>query len=259
MMKMNLSRYSKLLTSLLVFVVLAAGAAGAVTVSDANPPAEEQVGERIDATFTLNELYQNPSLEEWVLLGETELESVTWTVTLFDQAGNQIDQQSYDGESFEHPIDIESDASEVEVRIAGTVPAVANYTYDPPQQFQMAGFKQVREGGVESDIETYNVHYYTEESAQARQAIDDAQAAIEEAGGDEEAERILNNAISAYQAENFGNAEDLANQAQEEATQKKQGRERTQLLLIAGGGIVILGVIIGAVYLYRQRKTTSKL
>ncbi len=256
---MNSSLSSKVILSLLAAVVLVAGAAGAVSVNDVDVPRDAKVNDNIDATITFDTLYQDPSVENWTLQGETELEDAAWTITLTDQAGNQVGQQSYEGSEFAHPINIESDAAEVEVRLAGSVPAVGNYSYDPEQRFLVAGFQQAQEGGVESEIETFEAHHYTDRSSQAREAIQDAEAAIEEVGGNDEAQRILNNAISAYEAENFGNAIDLANQARNTAESAGESKERTQLLLMVGGAIVVIAIIVGAVYWYRNRQTTSKL
>lgn len=259
MTKMNSSLSSKVILSLLAAVVLVAGAAGAVSVSEVDVPREAPVNENIDATINFDTLYQDPSVEVWTLHGETELEDAAWTITLSDQAGNQVAQESYEGSEFAHQIDIETDAAEVEVRLAGNVPAVENYSYEPEQRFLVAGFRQAQQGGVESEIETFEAHHYTERSAQARQAIQDAEAAIEDVGGNQEAQQILNNAISAYEAENFGNAIDLANQAQNTAESAGKSEERTRLLLMAGGAIIVIAIILGAVYWYRKRQTTSKL
>lgn len=256
---MNSNLSSKVILSLFAAVVVVAGVAGAVSVSEADVPREGQVGENIDATFTFETLYQDPSVEAWTLQGETELGDAAWTITLNDQAGNQVAQESYEGSEFAHPIDIESDAAVVEVRLGGSVPAIGNYSYDPEQQFLVAGFQQAQEGGVETEIDTFEAHHYTERSAQARQAIQDAEAAIEDVGGNDDAQRMLNNAISAYEAENFGNAIDLANQARNTAESAAESEERNQLLLMAGGGVVVLAIIVGAVYWYRKRQTTSKL
>ncbi|NIX19489.1 MAG: hypothetical protein GWN07_06455, partial [Actinobacteria bacterium] len=137
----------------------------------------------------MTELFQNPSLEQWLLEGDTELDNVTWTVQVENQAGSQIDQQSYDGQTFEHQVSLENDHDLFRVTVTGTVPPVENYTYSPAETFVFAELNQARQGGTSDVIESYETHHYTEDSRAARQAIDEADAAIEAAGGHEEAER----------------------------------------------------------------------
>lgn len=254
---MNSSRSSSLLALLLV-LVLSVGAVGAVTVSQADAPDEAAVGDDLTATFVLTDLYSD--YDQWTLRGETELENVTWTVEVFNQAGDKLGgDHTYDGQSFGHPVDIENGDHEVRVTVTGTVPAVGNYTYDPAETFLFAELVQAREGGTSETIQTYETHHYTEESGEARQAIDDAQDAIDEAGGHQEAERTLDSAISAYENENFENAIDLASQAQETAERKQTNQTRNRLILLAVGALVLIGLVVGAVVYWRRSRTHSRL
>ncbi|MDZ7700783.1 MAG: hypothetical protein U5J98_01250 [Halobacteriales archaeon] len=257
---MNSSRSSSL-AALLLVLVLAVGAAGAATVSQADAPSEAQVGSDVQATFVLTELFQNPSLEQWSLEGDTELRNVTWTVQVDNQAGSQIAQETYDGQTFEHPVDLDNGDNEIRVTLTGTVPPVENYTYSPAEQFRFAELSQARQGGTSDVIESYETHHYTEDSRTARQAIDSAQAAIEAAGGHQEAQRTLNSAIDAYESEppNFELATDLANQAEDTATKAQSSQNRNRLILMAVGALVLIGLVVGAVIYWRRSRTHSRL
>ena len=255
---MNSSRSSSL-AALLLVLLLAVGAAGAVTVDQADQPGEAQVGSDVQATFVLSELFQNPSLEQWILSGETELNNVTWTVQVDNQAGSQIEQESYDGQSFEHPVDLADGDNEISVTVTGTVPPIGNYTYDPEETFVFANLQQAREGGTSDVIEAFETHHYTEDSRSARQAIDAGQAAIDEAGGHEEAERTLNSAIDAYESGNFDLAVDLATQAEETADKAQSNQSRNQLILMAVGALVVIGLVVGAVLYWQRHRTHSRL
>lgn len=259
MTRMNWNRCSRLLVVLVLGLVLAGGAAGAVTVSESDAPGEAEVGTEVSATVTLTELYQDPSLAEWTLQGETELTSVTWTITTFDQTGSQIGQRSVDSSTFEREVSTESDVSEIRIRITGDVPEVESWSYDPPQSFVLANLDQVPPGGSATDIETIETHHYTSESQEAREAIESAEAAIEETGANDEARSSLDSAISAYEAANFENAVNIAERAEEEARQSRQQSQQFQLVLYVVGAIVLIAVIVGAVYWYRQNQTASKL
>ena len=255
---MNSSRSSSLVALLLV-LVLAVGAAGAVTVSQADPPAEAQAGTDVQATFVLTELYQDPSIEQWTLEGETELGNVTWTVQVVNQAGSQIAQPSYDGQTFSHDVDIDSGAAELRVTLTGTVPPVENYTYSPEQAFRFAELSQVREGGTSDVIEAYDSHHYTEDSRTARAAVEAAQVAIDDVGGNQEAQRTLNSAIDAYESGNFQLAADLAGQAEDTADKAQSSQSRNRLILMAVGALVLLGLVVGAVIYWRRSRTHSRL
>lgn len=264
---MSSSRFSRwaILAAVAMLAVAAVGTAAAVQVADEDVPDEGQVGADYTATMTLGELYQNPDYTSWTLRGETELENVTWTVTTTDtDTGNQIDSQSFDGQTFNYSnIDAEAnDANQITVEVTGTVPSVENYTYPDEETFVVAELTQAREGGTSNEIASREAHHFTEGSQAARQAIGDAQDAIDaaqEAGGDTStAESSLDSAISVYESGNFEEAQNLANRAQDEADTAKSNaqstEQRNQLLLYAGVAIVVLALIGGGVYWYRQQQ-----
>ena len=246
------------LLAVLALLVAAGTPAAAIAANAEGVPAEAAVGNEVSSTFTITEPFKNPSLEQWTLYGETDLENVTWTVTLYDQTDAKVGQESYDGVNFTHQdVSADSGVSEIQVRVVGTVPAIAEYTYEPREEFLVASLTQLREGGTSNEIGTWSAHHYTADSKEAREEIESAEAAIAGASGSDtsEAEGILDNAISAYEAGNFGNAVDLANQAEQNANEAQQSNERTQLIMYVAGGLVVLLVLLGGGYIiYRSRQ-----
>lgn len=251
---MSSNRSFRILPIVLVTFVLAAGVAGAVTISEQDAPSSALAGSQVTSTFVFTDLYQNPSYESWTLKGETELENVTWTVQLLNQAGSVQGQQSYDGATFQERISLENDVAEVNIQITGTAPTVENYTYSPPPTFTFAAFNLAREGGSSAPIQEFETRHFTQESQEARDAIDEAQTAIDEVGGHEEAQGILNNAVSAYEAGNFENAVDLANEAKNRATSAQQQSQLVRFALLGVIGVIVLVAIAGGIWWYRQRQ-----
>ncbi|MFB6116898.1 hypothetical protein [Halosegnis sp.] len=248
---MSWSRCSKAFITVLFVLAAAVGPVAAVSTSAEGVPQEAQVGDEVTATYTFTDLYTD--YESWTLHGKTNMTNVTWTVTKFDQAGNQLSQQSYDGAEFGEAVDISEDTAEVRVRVRGTVPTIENFSYDPAEEFTLARFELRREGGAQQDITATSVHHYTNESAEARTTIEEAQSAIETASGDAEAEQTLRNAIEAYNSESFGLAVELANEAKTQAEQAQNTRNRNQLILYAVGGLVVLGLVVGSGVYLRSR------
>lgn len=262
MTKTSSSRCSSALLAVLAVVAAltaAATPAAAVAVGSEDVPEEAQVGAKVDATVTLDELYREPQLEQWTLTGETELTDVTWTVTYYDQTGAKVNQRSFDGQSFDGAdIAASEGVSEVEVRVTGTAPAVEEYTYDPAPTFAVMNLTQAREGGSSNDVGSWSARHYTEESTAARDAIDSARDAIDAAGGADtgEAETSLNNAIDAYEGENpdFELATNLANEAESKADEAAQSRQTVQYAMYGAGGLAVLGVLAGGVFWWRSRQ-----
>jgi hypothetical protein len=258
MTKTNLSRSSSLLIALLLLVSLAAPAA-AVSVGDATVPEEGEVGSQVEATVTLTELYRNPTLEQWQLEGQTELRDVTWSLSYVDQTGATVGREEFDGQNFtSSPIAAPDGTAEVRVRVTGTVPPVASYSYDPEQTFLFLSLTQSREGGNANAIESWETHHFTAASDQARNALDDANAAIDEAeaagGNPGEARNTLDQATNAYESENFGLAVELANEAQSQAESAQQSSRTFQLALYAVGGLVVIGVLVGGFLYWRSQQ-----
>ncbi|WP_132057958.1 hypothetical protein [Halorussus amylolyticus] len=256
---MNSNHYSKLLTLLFattLVVSAAAPAAAAVSVSASDAPSDAEVGEEVTTTYTLDRPFSE--YDEWTLNGETELESVTWTVKLYDQGGDKVSQESYDGQSFNHTLQSDTNAAEVEVTIEGTVAEVSDFTYDPAQMHLLTELNQVRDGGNSDTLDSWEFRPYTAESDEARSAIEDAEAAISDAESSgasvSDAEGDLEDAISAFDGENFELAGNLAGEATEGAESAAQSNQQTQMLLYGGVGLVVLVAIVGGALWYRSQQ-----
>ena len=256
---MNSIRCSRATTALLFVAVLlaAVGTAGAISVSQEGLPSESLVGDEVTVTYTIQDPFTDAP-NNWTLSGATELENVRWTVTVM-RAGTQVSEQTYSNQTFDHSLAIANNGDEVVVELDGTTPAVENYTYSSEETFHVASLTQATGNNTE-ELANDSAHHYTTESKEARAAIEDANAAIEEAGGNEEAEQLVENAISSYEAEDFENAVSLANQAQEKAEAAQQSQQTTQTLLLVAGAVVLLALLGGGIYYWRsQQETYSKL
>ncbi|MBX0294944.1 hypothetical protein [Haloarcula nitratireducens] len=236
-----------------------AGTASAFSVSAEGVPEETAVGSEVSVTYTVDDPFTGTS-NQWTLRGQTELRDVSWTVTVL-RAGSQVDQATYGGQNFSRALDIDNNGDEVRVQLTGTAPEVTNYTYEPPQQYTVAELTRVS-GNNEETFQNSTAHHYTEESRQARQAIDSAQRAIDGAGGNQEAENLVESAVSSYENDNFENARNLAEDAESTAQQAQQSQQNTRTLLLGGGAIVALLVLAGlgyALYTKSQGDDYSKL
>lgn len=258
----GLARLGGLATVVLATLLLCAAVAvpaAAVTVAEEDVTDEAAAGSKVTATVRLDALYQDPQLEQWTLAGETELVDVTWTVTLFDQTGAKVSQESYDGQEFSNASVAAADGTaEVEVRVTGTVPEVTEYRYDPPQRFTLMELDQTRTGGSSNEIGAWETHHYTDESRNARQAIDAAAAAIENAGGADtsEAEQTMGNAVSAFENGNFELATELGNEAESQASQARQSSRTMRLALYGVGALLVVGLAVGGFVYYRSQQDT---
>ncbi|MFB6110080.1 MAG: hypothetical protein ABEJ60_04310 [Halodesulfurarchaeum sp.] len=255
---MSSNRSSRLVVAALLLAVVAAGPAAAVTVSSGTVPPAAEVGSSVDVTYTFTDLYT--SYDRWTLTGETELTSVTWTVTTKGVGGEVIEQVSFTGHSFSYTIAKSAGVATVTVRVQGTVPEWSHWSYQPPQSLTIASFDETQSGGAVTNLTTSTTRPYTEASQAARTAIEEAQAAIDAAvaaGADvSEAKSLISNAISAYNAGNFQNAQDLAQDAKSSALAAKQSSQRTRTLMLIGGAVVVLALIGGAVYWYLSNRDT---
>lgn len=257
-MMMNSNRCSKLFALLLatLLVVSAVGPAAAMSASASGAPEKAKVGSDVTTTFTIQKPFSD--YDSWTLNGTTDLSDVTWTVKLYDQGGEKIGQKSYDGQSFDHSL-AKSDAYEVKVKVQGTVPEVTNFTYDPAQSLLLAELTQVRQGGSSEAIaDPWTFRPYTEESAEARSAIENAEGTIEDAeesgASVSDAESTLSDAVSAFDGENFGLATDLAGKAEDSASSSQQSNQQTQMLLYGGIGLLALVLVVGGLFWYRNQQ-----
>jgi hypothetical protein len=257
MERTNSSRSSEFVAVLAVAVLLLSAVAvpvAAVSVAEEDVPSDSEVGTQVSATITLNELYQNPQLEQWRLSGETDLQNVTWTMVYYDQTGAKVSQESVDGQNVTgSQISADDGVSEVEVTVTGTVPAVEEYTYDPEEEFLFAALSQTREGGSSNAIDSWATHHYTADSREAREAIDSAGSALEDVSN-EDAQGDYESAVDAYEAGNFDNAITLAERAEEKANSAEQSQQTTQLILMGVGGLLVVGLLVGGVLYWRSQQ-----
>lgn len=260
---MNSSRSSKVGLALLALLVAAAVPAAGVSVSDEGVPEEASLGEQVSGTFTLTELYTNQT-DSWTLTGTTELQNVTWTVKLYNQADRQLGEtHESTGQSFSQDISVDDDVAKVVVTVTGTVPdseSAVNWSYDPAQSMTMVAFDGGQPGGATDPIDNATFQPTTQKSQEARSAIDAAKSAIESAessgAGVSSAQDLLESAVNSYDNGNFQTAIDVASNAESQAESAKQSSEQTSLLLKVGGGIVVLAVLAAIVYVLLQRRQT---
>jgi hypothetical protein len=241
---------------LAVVLVAATGAATAVTMTEDDVPEEKQVGTDVTATVTLTDLYANSS--EWELRAESNLTgTLDWGVSKAQFGNAGTSNENVTGSTYETTINRDDDVETVTITVTGTVPVKANstYNYDPRQNISAITVYRVA-GGQEEVVGTANVEYYSNASNSAREAIEDAQDAIEEAGGDSEAEDTLEGAISSYNNGNFPNAQRLAEKAKDQAEQTNQSQQTTQLLIYGGLGVAFLAIVVGGVWYWRQQQDT---
>lgn len=272
---MTSSRCSKATAlALLAVLVLAAVSmpAAAVSVSEESFPEEAAAGSTVEATVTLTDLYQNPEFKRWALVGETQLENVTWLVELRNLQGNTVATRQYNTTSFNlSGISTESQygaISEVSVTVRGVAPTVNEYTWPEEETFVVMKLGQRAGASGSNPIDTWRAHHYTTGTEddpgtrEVRSALNDARSAIDsarEADADvSSANSTLQNAVSAYENGNFGNALDLAQKAQTEAedaeARANRSAQTTQLLLFGGGGLVVLLAIGGGVWYWRNQQ-----
>ena len=253
---MNSSRCSKLAVGFLVLLAVVAAPAAAVAVSG-DAPGAAKIGEKQTTTFTITEPFSD--YEEWTLQMQTELEDVTWQVTTFDNADNQVAEETFTGQSASYDLQASSGVVRVEVKLVGTVPDANNWSYEPAQQFTYAKFVQSQQGGASDTLTTLETRPYTDASQEARNAIADAEDAIDNAEGAADvsgAESDLQDAIEFYNSGNFQQAIENANEAEQAANSAASSAEQTNTLLMVGAGVVVLLVVLGGVYWYLQQRDT---
>ncbi len=135
---------------------------------------------------------------------------------------------------------------------------MSEWQYEPEHKVLVMELSQVRLGGTSEVIGTIEVSPYNLESKAARESIDKANVVVSEVD-DEEAKQTIENAISAYNAGNFDNAEDLARQSEENALATGDSRERKGLIVRIVGFVIAMALIGGTIVWYRSTRHKSRL
>ncbi|WP_136688900.1 hypothetical protein [Halorhabdus amylolytica] len=237
------------LLAVLALTLVAVGTGAAVTV-DTNAPSEAQAGEVTSVTITISDVYEDA--DQWTLTGSTGLVDVQgWEVTKVTPSG-EGGTSTFDGETFEVPIEAGENLDHVNVTVTGTVPQVQAFSYDPPQSFEAVTL--TREGGGQvEEIETVSIHHYTPDSKDARGVIEEAEAAVNDSDS-QDARNRLNTAISAFEDGSFDTARTAAADAQDTAESAESSAQTMQYVLYGVGAIVVLALIGGGIYYYRSQQ-----
>jgi hypothetical protein len=241
---------------LLAISLMAVGTAAAISVSGTAPaPAEN--GTEVTMTTTVQEPFDDAP-DQWTLQGETELENATWTVEAYNQRGTVVNQQITSGSNVSQDLNFDNDATRVNVTVTGTVPDLTTFDYEDrsTENYTVMSLTQANGDAIDR---TWNAHRYTNGSQSAREAIDEAAAAVDEADGNA-GQEDLDQAISAYNAGNFENAISLADDAQSTAEENTSDDSGLPIALIAGVIVVLLIVVGGGIYYWKsQQENTSRL
>jgi hypothetical protein len=259
---MNSSRYSELGAVLAVAVLLAVAAvpAAAVTI-EGDAPTTAQVGEQQQTTFTITDPFSE--YEEWTLRAETDLTEVTWQVTTFDNAGNQVNEETLTGQTMEYQLAASSGVVRAEVRLVGTTPQATafDWSYEPPQQITYAEFIETQQGGSSEVLETMNTRPYTDASQEARDAIAAAQQAVDDAQGSgagvSGAQSDVDDAVEFFNSGQFDSAVENAEEAEQTANNAASSAQQTDTLLMIGAGVVVLALLGGGIYWYLQQRDSG--
>ncbi|MFB6142360.1 MAG: hypothetical protein ABEJ30_03340 [Halorientalis sp.] len=219
----------------------------ALSTSAEGVPQNASVGTEVSATVTIEDPFTEAP-DQWQLEGTTELQNVSWTVTILDQ-GQQVRQRTFGGQSFTIPLSRADGGDEVRIQVTGNVPEIQNYTYRPAESTDVARlFRQ--SGNNREEIGNWTLRPYTQESQAARSAIRNASQAIEATDAGQGAQRSLEQAISAYNSEDF----DAAISNAEDAQAAARGAQQTQTLLYAAVAVVVLALVIGGIWYWRKQQ-----
>jgi len=224
---------------LVVLLFAAVGTAAAVTV-DGSSPGPAQVGESMEYNATIEEPFRDAP-DQWTLQGSTDLANASWTVQVTAQ-GDPVETIDRGGDNFTYDLDSATGATEVEITVSGDVRPIDDFAYEDRSGENHTVLTVARlSDGTTNELASFTGHRYTAASQEARNAID---AAIE--ANDGRTDKI-DQAISAYDNENFENAVALAEEAE-------SGAQSSQLILYAVAAVVVLALIGGGIYYWRQQQ-----
>ncbi len=257
---MSWNHYSSLIP-IVIGIVLIGGIVGATSMGQGGI-SQAEIGSDVTVETMVTELYitDTGSIDVWTLRGESLLERVTWTVTEINAADRPIEgsKKVYAGKVFEQGVSLDDSIVKIKVEVSGTVPEVSDWQYEPEHKVLIMELSQVRLGGTSEVIGAIEVLPYNLESKAARESIDKANAVVNGVD-DGEAKQKIENAISAYNAGNFANARDLAGQAEENAIETEDNRERKGLILKIVGFVIAVALIGGMIVWHQSTRHKSRL
>lgn len=236
-----------------VLLAVALGTAGivaGVSFDGSGVPDSVEVGEEPEFNVSTDDPFADKE-SPWTIEADSDLDEADITIVAETVDGDVTEASGEEGLE----LSSEEGVNNVRIHVAnGEVPPVQQYNYEDPEQEEVTVLTVSDASGTV--IDSWSVHRYTEESREARQAIDDASDIVADEGGDSAQER-LDEAIVHYNNGEFDSAitaaEDAENQAQ-------SGGELMRILLIVVGALVVLGIVGGGVYYWRQSKQdTSRL
>jgi len=256
---MNWTHCSSLALGAGLVLVLVVGTLGAAAVPfEGDAPESAAVGDEVAVEeLSMTEPFEVSGGEAWMMQVSTDLQSPRLQVTAVDGAGNPIQQVDVTENRVLLALN-DTSISEVIFGVRGDVPAIAGdgpggYDYENRDRENITFLKisevfdsQVR--AVENG--TFELHRFTPDSREARQAIDNASAAAEDADSDDARQRI-DEAITFYNSGEFGDAIAAANDAADTANSENESRET---VLLVGGLLAVLVAVGGVAYYLRSRQ-----
>lgn len=256
---MSWTHSSKLAAGLLALaLVVAAGAFGAAAIEfEGDTPDSAEVGTEVHIEeLTLTEPFEVD--DPWEMEVTTELDDARLVVETRDGAGNVIDEEEVTDGTVVMELDSQDGVSDVVFEVRGDVPSIGGtgpgqYSYEDRSPENITALQIVERFDGQSrviDNGTFEIHRYTQDSQEARQAIDEANEAAEDADSDDARDRV-DEAITFYNSGEFGNAIDAANDAKDIADSEGETR---RTLMIIGGVLAVLIAIGGIAYFWRSRQ-----
>lgn len=249
---MNSNHYSKLVALVVAAVVLGSlGTAAAVSFSG-DVQQEVQVGDQERIEVTVEDIFEQQP-DQWTLRAESNLEEADVTIEA-DAADGTIVREGEGAATLALDRSSDRGITQIDIQVTGQVPEINNYDYDNLSLENVTGLAVLDADEVaEPQLESWELHRFTEESQDARAAIDEADAAVANATSDSASER-LDEAKTFYESGEFDSAIEAANDARDTA----ESEGETQELLLTIAAVVLVVVLVGAgVYIWRARQTPA--
>lgn len=220
-------------------VLVAVGIAGGFTFETVDTPEDGEVGETAEATVSFDPFETHNAPIE--IQASSALEDATVTITA---DGERVDRS--DTGSASAVLD-DPGIRDVTVEVSGTVPDIDRYSY-ADSDLENVLLLRVAEGGVTEG--EWELHRYTSDSQDARTAIDDASAVVDDSDNEDAQER-LEEAKTFYDDGNFDEAITAATDAQS-MVDTDDDDDDSRLVYVLVAGFVLLAAVVGAGLYYRQ-------